>query len=308
MVVHLAFLITGTASRETTRAINVDGTAQRLPGGGGRRRPPVRLRLVGRGVRLPPRQPGADDRGLAGPAGAAVLRAGEGRAGAPAAAARRGGTPDSRSTCCARRSWWARTRVGAKDLLPGPLAPLGRRLAARLGRVPVPFPVAVPALPLQLVHEEDVGSALLLCAVGAGPPGAYNIAGDGVITMADVAREFGLLAVPVPPGPARLAARAVAALPFLPPAAQWVRGGEPAVHHGHRQGEAGAGLGAAIQLAGGAAGHHRPRPGVTRQAPEQHGAALNATFLLSRRSRRRRGRAPRRAGTPRSRRAAGRRP
>src|SRR5215213_2057591 len=31
--------------------------------------------------------------------------------------------------------------VGAKDLLPGPLAPIGRRLGGLLGRMPVPLPV-----------------------------------------------------------------------------------------------------------------------------------------------------------------------
>jgi nucleoside-diphosphate-sugar epimerase len=113
--------------------------------------------------------------------------------------------------------------LGAKDLLPGPLAPLGRRLAqAANRRLPVPVPVVVPALPVQFVHEDDVGRALLLCVLGAGPPGPYNIAGDGVLTAADVAREYGALPIPVPPGPAELAARAISRLPFLPPAAQWV--------------------------------------------------------------------------------------
>jgi nucleoside-diphosphate-sugar epimerase len=112
--------------------------------------------------------------------------------------------------------------VGAKGQLPEALAPLARRLAGRAGRLPVPVPVLVPALPLQLVHEEDVGQALLLCVLGAGPPGAYNVAADGILTTADVAREFGLIPLPLPSGPARLAARANAALPFLPPAAQWV--------------------------------------------------------------------------------------
>ena len=58
--------------------------------------------------------------------------------------------------------------------------------------------------------------------MAAGPPGAYNVAADGILTTADVAREFGLIPVPLPAGPARFAARAIAALPFLPPAAQWV--------------------------------------------------------------------------------------
>jgi nucleoside-diphosphate-sugar epimerase len=114
--------------------------------------------------------------------------------------------------------------VGAKDLLPGPLAPLGS-LVARQGsrfRVPLPVPVLVPDLPLQLVHEEDVGRALLQCVVAAGPPGTYNIAADGIVTAADVARELGLIPLRVPAAPAHLAARAIAALPFLPPLAQWV--------------------------------------------------------------------------------------
>ncbi len=112
--------------------------------------------------------------------------------------------------------------VGAKGLLPGPLAPLGRWLTGRAGRLPVPLPALVPALPLQLVHEEDMGRALLQCVVAAGPPGAYNIAADGVITAADIARELGMLPLPLPAGPAQLAALAIAALPFLPPVAQWV--------------------------------------------------------------------------------------
>ena len=113
--------------------------------------------------------------------------------------------------------------VGAKDLLPGPLAPLGRLLASDLAgfRVPVPLPVAVPDLPMQLVHEEDVGRALLQCIVAAGPPGPYNIAADGIITPADIARELGLIPLPLPAGPVQAVARALAALPVLPAFAEW---------------------------------------------------------------------------------------
>jgi nucleoside-diphosphate-sugar epimerase len=112
--------------------------------------------------------------------------------------------------------------VGAKDLLPEPLAGLARALAMRAGWLPVPVPVLAPALPLQLVHEEDIGRALLQCVVAAGPPGAYNIAADGILTAADVVRELGLLPLPVPAGPAQFAARGIAALPLLPPVVQWV--------------------------------------------------------------------------------------
>ena len=110
--------------------------------------------------------------------------------------------------------------VGAKDL-PRPLTSLARAVT-RQGRVRVPVPVLAPALPIQLVHEQDVGQALLQCVVAAGPPGAYNIAADGIVTPADIAREVGLLPVPVPAGPTQSAARAIAALPFLPPVTQWV--------------------------------------------------------------------------------------
>jgi nucleoside-diphosphate-sugar epimerase len=115
--------------------------------------------------------------------------------------------------------------LGAKDLLPGPLAPVSRALAARATRLPIPIPLVVPALPVQFIHEEDVGRALLLCIVGAGPPGAYNIAGDGVLTAADVARELGFLPLPVPARFAHSAARtatALPSLPFVPPALDWI--------------------------------------------------------------------------------------
>ena len=67
-----------------------------------------------------------------------------------------------------------------------------------------------------------MGRALMQCVVASGPPGAYNIAADGIVTAADVARELGLLPVPLPAGPAQVAARAVAAVPWLPPVAGWV--------------------------------------------------------------------------------------
>src|SRR4051794_18690037 len=109
--------------------------------------------------------------------------------------------------------------VGGKDV-PALLLPLGRAFRAAVRRVPVP--VVVPDIELQLIHQDDVGSALLQCVVGAGPAGAYNIAADDVVSMVDVAREIGLKPVSAPAGPARTAARLVSKLPFLPPQVQWV--------------------------------------------------------------------------------------
>jgi nucleoside-diphosphate-sugar epimerase len=112
--------------------------------------------------------------------------------------------------------------VGAKELLPGPLAPLARRLQGRVGRLPVPVPAAIPDVPVQFIHEDDVGRALLQCVVAAGPPGAYNIAGDGVLSAVDVARELGIVPLRLPARPAHATARALSRLPFLPAVAQWV--------------------------------------------------------------------------------------
>jgi nucleoside-diphosphate-sugar epimerase len=112
--------------------------------------------------------------------------------------------------------------VGAKADLPEPLRRLGRRVLGRDGRLPVPLPVLVPELPVQLIHQDDVGSALLQCVVGAGPPGAYNIAADDLMTVAEVVRELGLFVIPLPAGPAHGLARALARLPALPTVAGWV--------------------------------------------------------------------------------------
>jgi nucleoside-diphosphate-sugar epimerase len=109
--------------------------------------------------------------------------------------------------------------VGAKNVVPAPLAPLVRLLRAVVGRVPLP--VLAPQVPVQFIHEDDVGQALLLCILGAGAPGVYNITGDGVLSAAEVLRELGLTPIGAPAGLLRAAARGVAALPLAPPFAGW---------------------------------------------------------------------------------------
>jgi nucleoside-diphosphate-sugar epimerase len=114
--------------------------------------------------------------------------------------------------------------VGGKDLFPGPIDAIGKRLGALLLRSPVPLPALVPTLPVQFIHSDDVGSAFLQCIVAAGPPGAYNITGDGVLTGDEVARELGFAPLPVPGGLTQKAARAVASIPvppFAPPTNEW---------------------------------------------------------------------------------------
>ena len=111
--------------------------------------------------------------------------------------------------------------VGAKVAIPTVLAPLARAVGAARWRLPG-LPALAPDLPLQLIHQEDVADALRLCVVGAGAPWAYNIAADDVVTFVDAARELGLRAVRLPGGPVASLARAVVKLPYLPSAAQWV--------------------------------------------------------------------------------------
>jgi nucleoside-diphosphate-sugar epimerase len=93
---------------------------------------------------------------------------------------------------------------------------------------PKPLLIPDPGTPFQLVHHDDVASALVAATTGKGSPGAYNLAGDGTITLSDLARATGRLAVPVPRillAPAAIGAN----LPFVPTLAQWVNAGRTPV-------------------------------------------------------------------------------
>jgi nucleoside-diphosphate-sugar epimerase len=226
VVVHLAFIITGAGPRETIRAINVEGTlntfraaaeagasrfvyASSVAAYGFHRDNPVGMRedwpvrpaahLFYAQEKAELEQLLADEAAEHGELGLYVLRP-------PIVLG-----PHA---------------VGAKKVLPGPLEPLTRRLAGLArGGSPFPLPLPVPDLPIQLIHEDDVGRAFVLCIHGAGEPSAYNIAGDGVLSATEVARELGVVPIPVPAGPVQAVAREIAALPTLPgmpPATEWI--------------------------------------------------------------------------------------
>ena len=224
VVVHLAFLVMGAASRREIAAINVGGTlnAFRAAAAAGARRFVYASSVAAYGFH-PDNPVGMTEEWPVRPA-ARLFYAREKAELEQRLQAEAARSPELALYLLRPSIVAGPHAVGAKDLLPGPLAPLGRLLArpTRRLRVPVPVPVLVPDLPVQLVHEEDVGRALLLCVVAAGPPGAYNIAADGTVTAADLARELGLIPLLVPAAPAHVAARAIAAVPFLPPLAQWV--------------------------------------------------------------------------------------
>jgi UDP-glucose 4-epimerase len=93
---------------------------------------------------------------------------------------------------------------------------------------PKPVLIPDPGTPFQLVHHDDVAQALVAAAKGAGSPGAYNLAGEGTITLSDVARATGRLAFPIPR--AMLVPAAIgASLPYVPAIAQWVNAGRTPV-------------------------------------------------------------------------------
>jgi UDP-glucose 4-epimerase len=88
----------------------------------------------------------------------------------------------------------------------------------------VPPVLPDPGIPFQLVHHDDVATALVAAARGTGAPGAYNLAGDGTITLGDVAHSLGWHSIAVPSQLVGLAALG-AELPLVPSLAQWVNAG-----------------------------------------------------------------------------------
>ena len=78
-----------------------------------------------------------------------------------------------------------------------------------------------PGTRFQLVHHDDVASALVAATRGVGEPGVYNLAGPGELTAKDLARELGWHTVPVPGAAVSLAALGARA-PLVPAKAQWV--------------------------------------------------------------------------------------
>jgi nucleoside-diphosphate-sugar epimerase len=222
VVVHLAFLITGNASRETTRAINVDGTLNvfRAAAEVGASRFVYASSVAAYGFHAD--NPELIDEDWPTRPAARLFYAQEKAELEELLGQEAHKHPDLALFLLRPPVVVGPHVIGGKDVLPGPLAPLGRALFSRPRRLPIPFPMFVPSLPMQFIHEQDVGRALVQCIVAAGPPGAYNIAGDGVLTAADVAREFGALPIPLPAAPAQAAAKAFSRLPFLPPVAEWM--------------------------------------------------------------------------------------
>jgi nucleoside-diphosphate-sugar epimerase len=86
-----------------------------------------------------------------------------------------------------------------------------------------------PGVRMQLVHHDDVADAIALAAVGAGEPGAYNLAADGEVSLGEVAKATGTRSVPVPHALAVAASAVLARLPMVPAAAEWIHTGRTSV-------------------------------------------------------------------------------
>lgn len=225
VVIHLAFLITGTASREVTREINIGGTvnAFRAAATAGARRFVYASSVAAYGFHAD-NPVGMTEDWPARPA-ARLFYAQEKAELEQVLATEADAAPELGLYLLRPPIVLGPHAVGAKDLLPGPLDRIGRGLAGAVDRLPFALPIVAPDVPVQLVHEDDVAQAFLLCAVGAGPPDTYNIAADDVLRGADVARELGLAPLPVPAAIVHTAARGLAAVPtpsVLPPALEWI--------------------------------------------------------------------------------------
>jgi UDP-glucose 4-epimerase len=102
------------------------------------------------------------------------------------------------------------------DRLPGPVLSL-------LDGVPILRPVLPdPGVPFQLVHHDDVASAMRAAVLGRGTPGIYNLAGSGELTIKQLAAELGWYSIPVPELAVGVVAQMIGRLGFLPAQAQWI--------------------------------------------------------------------------------------
>jgi UDP-glucose 4-epimerase len=80
-----------------------------------------------------------------------------------------------------------------------------------------------PGVPFQLVHVDDVATAMRAAVLGRGEPGVYNLAADGTLTLSNLASELRWYSIPLPELAVDLAAKVVPRLPFAPPEAQWLQ-------------------------------------------------------------------------------------
>jgi UDP-glucose 4-epimerase len=108
--------------------------------------------------------------------------------------------------------------------LPGP----ARRVIEALPVLKPPFPD--PGTPMQLIHHDDVAAAIALAVTTASaPPGAYNLAGDGVVSLSEVGVALGARPVKVPRVAAVATSELISRIPFVPSALEWLHAARSSV-------------------------------------------------------------------------------
>jgi nucleoside-diphosphate-sugar epimerase len=101
---------------------------------------------------------------------------------------------------------------------------------ALTGVLPVLKPlVPDPGFPLQLVHHDDLAAAIALAATAPVPPGAYNLAGDGEVTVSEVVEALGGRTIPVPAATASAASAVVSRLPSISSMLEWLHAARTSV-------------------------------------------------------------------------------
>lgn len=100
---------------------------------------------------------------------------------------------------------------------------LPERVRRAFAAIPVRPLLPAPEIPLQLVHHDDVAAAIVAAVTSDTATGAYNIAGEGDVSVADIARALGALPIPVPQTVVSTAAKAMARVPALPAQLEWLQ-------------------------------------------------------------------------------------
>ena len=154
------------------------------------------------------------------------------------------------------------------------VAAVAQRRAPATRALPCSKPVPDPGFPLQLVHHDDVAAAVALAASADAAPGAYNIAGDGEVSISDIVTALGGRPVR---GSSRRRDRRVGghrerAVHSVGPGVAARRAGVG--RDGHQQGEVAVGLEAEVHVGGNAAG---PRGGCLKRRGVSFGSPVRVT-------------------------------
>jgi UDP-glucose 4-epimerase len=150
--------------------------------------------------------------------------------------------------------------------LPGAMQSAARALP--LLKMPVPD----PGFPLQLVHHDDVAAAIALAATTDAPPGAYNIAGDGEVSISDIVTALAPGAGSSRRRDRRVGGHRERAVHSVRPGVAARRAGVG--RDGHQQGEVAVGLEAEVHVGGNAAG---PRRGCLKRRGVSFGSPVRVT-------------------------------